>query len=147
MYNEDEEENAENIKKMESVIPSHYVPAVRVLLFTAGIVLLLAILIDKGILFFYLSIGIIEVVTLMIFAAFTGKGFKEVYILDFGISLISFLIFEYFAVTRYYAINTFWDQVFLVRQTLAILFVLTVYFSTKTMIARILSKPKEENSV
>lgn len=105
---------------------------VRSLFFIAGIVLLIIILIDKDLFYFYITIGVLEIVALIIFAAFTGRKHWTVILIDSVISLTSFLLFEYFAISRYNQVGTFSDPIFFFRQILALIFLVALYFSTKT---------------
>lgn len=53
-------------------------------------------------------------------------------ILLFAVLIDSFLIFEYSAVMRSYLVNDVFDTIFIVHQTLVVIFLLAIYFSTKT---------------
>ncbi|MFA6095121.1 MAG: hypothetical protein WC757_04560 [Candidatus Paceibacterota bacterium] len=110
----------------------YYGRIVRTLFFVAGLILLFLILIDKDLFYFYVTIGILEVLALIIFAAFTGRRHWPVIFIDTAIALTSFLLFEYFAIARYNQVEYLLDPVFFFRQLLALIFLIALYFSTKT---------------
>lgn len=113
---------------------SHYYgDIVRKHLFFAGLVLLLAALIDKELLSFYLYTGVFGVLIFTVLAGLTSPLKRWVMVADVFVAGIMFMVFEYFAINAFSQDQNFSDTVFLIRQFLAVIFLITLYFSTKTV--------------
>jgi len=72
------------------------------------------------------------VLLLTVLAGLTNSRTKGVIMADVVTSIIFFLLFEYLAVSAYVQMRHIIEEVFLLRQLLAPLFLIAVYFSTKT---------------
>lgn len=114
--------------------PKHYYgDIVRKLFLVAGVLILVAIPFDAALLNFYFTIGIVGVLLLTLFAGFTSPRSKWIIIGSVVVSALGFLTFEYFAVGHYLNTHSITDIVFLIRQAIALTFILAVYFSSKTV--------------
>ncbi len=111
----------------------YYGDIVRKHLFFAGLVLLFAALVDKEFQSFYLFAGIFGVLIFTVLAGLTSPLKRWVMVADVFVAAIMFMIFEYFAIDAFYKYENFSDTIFLIRQFLAVIFLITLYFSTKTV--------------
>jgi hypothetical protein len=111
----------------------YYGSLVRKLFVFAVILQLIIILIDRDLIQFNLVVGVISVLVIVVLAGFTSPANKWAMIGDLVFAAVSFIIFEYLAIARQLQVDTFFDSIFLMRQVLAIIFVIAVYFSTKTV--------------
>jgi hypothetical protein len=112
---------------------SHYYGSiVRKLFVSAGILQLIIILVDKDLIQFNLVVGVVSALVIVMLAGFTSPINKWAMIGDLAFAALSFVIFEYLAIARQLQVNTFVDFIFLIRQALAIIFVVAVYFAAKT---------------
>ena len=123
-----------NVPLFEKIGPMahYYGDTVRKFFLAAGVILLVAILRDQEFLSFYLFIGVFGVLLLTVLAGLTNSRTKGVIMADVVTSIIFFLLFEYLAVSAYVQMRHIIEEVFLLRQLLAPLFLIAVYFSTKT---------------
>lgn len=113
---------------------SHYYgDIVRKHLFFAGLVLLFAALVDKELQTFYFYTGIFGVLVFTILAGLTSPLKRRVMVADVFVAAVMFMMFEYFAIDAFSQYQNFSDTVFLIRQFLAVVFLITLYFSTKTV--------------
>jgi len=126
----------EKINEAQSVKTSHphyYGTLVRKQLVFAAFIILLAVLIDSELRNFYLVVGLFGVVGLTILAGLTSHQKRGIMFTDMFISAIMFLIFEYFAVNAFVKYGTFSDPIFFFRQLIAVIYLITLYYSTKTL--------------
>lgn len=114
-------------------IPHYYGDIVRKYLLFAGAMLLVAVLVDKELLSLYLFVGIFGVLVFTILAALMSPKVTSAIFTNAIISALMFLIFEYFAISAYLKSQTFLDSIFIIRQVLAVAFLVALYFSTKTL--------------
>lgn len=114
-------------------IPHYYGDIIRKYLLFAGAMLLIAVLVDKELLSFYLFIGIFGVLVFTVLAALISPKVTSAIFTNAVISALMFLIFEYFAINAYLKSQTFLDSIFILRQVIAIAFLVALYFSTKTL--------------
>ncbi|HAS85174.1 MAG TPA: hypothetical protein DCS23_03875 [Candidatus Yonathbacteria bacterium] len=113
--------------------PHYYGTLVRKQLFFAAFVILLAALIDRELRNFYLVVGLFGVVGLTILAGLTSPQKRGIMFTDMFVSAIMFLIFEYFAINAFVKYGTFSDPIFFFRQLIAVIYLVTLYYSTKTL--------------
>ena len=113
--------------------PHYYGELVRKHLFFAGFVIMIAALIDSELRNFYLFVGLFGVVGLTVLAGLTSPQKRIVMFLDVLVSAFMFLIFEYFAINAYVQYESFTYNVFFFRQLIAVVYLITLYYSTKTM--------------
>lgn len=129
----DSENKEDFFEEKEEVRPLHYYgDIVRKLFFLAGLMLVVIIPIDRELLSFYLIFGIALIMILVIVAGFTSPVHKWAIIIDVVISSLSFLFFEYVSLARFIELDSSIDGIFIFRQSLAIIFVFSLYFATKT---------------
>lgn len=114
-------------------IPHYYGDIVRKYLLFTGAMLLVAILVDKELLSFYLFVGIFGVLVLTILAGLMSPKITSAIFTNAIISALMFLMFEYFAIDAYLRSQTFLDSIFILRQAIAVAFLVALYFSTKTL--------------
>lgn len=76
-------------------------------------------------------ISIFSILILIFIAGLTNPAQKWVSIVDSLVSSIGFVVFEYFAVVTFSQSEDF--LLFLINQTLAVLFLFAFYFATKTV--------------
>lgn len=110
-------------------VPHYHGDVVRVLFFVAGIIMLIGLPFFKDLIPFSLNISILSILVLGLIAGFTNPRQMWVAIINVLISLAGFIIFEYYAVTSFDPSTLF----FWTNQALALIFFLTLYFSTKTL--------------
>ena len=122
-----------NNQQTVSRFPHYYGDIVRRHLVFAGIVVLLAALLDIELRSFYLVIGVFGALTFIVLAGLTSPVRRHVVVTDAFVSAIMFIFFEYFALDAFNHYNSFVNIVFLLRQVLSITFLTTLYFSTKTI--------------
>ena len=122
-----------NNEHQNSRFPHYYGDIVRRHLVFAGIVVLLAALLDVELRSFYLVIGVFGALTFIVLAGLTSPVRRHVVVTDAFVSAIMFLVFEYFALDAFEHYGSFYNLVFLLRQVLSITFLTTLYFSTKTI--------------
>ncbi len=114
--------------------PTHYYgDIVRRQLIAAGIAILCATLIDTELRSFYFFIGAFGVLTFIVLAALASPISRRSILAITCVAGVMFLIFEYFAIDAYSRHNTVFDVVFFFRQLIAVIFLFSVYFGTKTL--------------
>lgn len=113
--------------------PHYYGDLVRKELFFAGFIIMAAALLDSELRNFYLFVGLFGIVGFTILAGLTSRSNRSVIFTDVMVSAIMFLFFEYFAVVRYVQYEDFFEPVFFLRQLAAVVFLVTLYYSTKTL--------------
>ncbi len=128
----EEDDFAEKLALNKTLI-HYYGDIVRACFVASGFVLLVAILLDKQLLHIYLAIGVIGVLILVILAGLTSPRKEWVLFIEALVAGIGFLLFEYVAVAAYIKAGTMSDIVFVLRQTLSILFLITLYYSVKSI--------------
>lgn len=112
--------------------PHYYGNLVRKQLFFAAFVLMIAALVDRELQSLYLLFGLFGVVAFTVLAGLTSKDNRAVLVIEVLVSAVMFLIFEYFAMVAYGQYESFSDGSFFFRQLLAVIFLVTLYYSTKT---------------
>lgn len=125
--------NGDNVPSYEEPVPHYYGDIVRRNLLLAGLFILIATPIDADLRPFYFFIAGFGVLFFVILAGLTSPTSRRSLITAGIVSGVMFVLFEYFAVGAYLKYDTFFSLVFLVRQIIAIIFLFSVYFSTKTL--------------
>ena len=113
--------------------PHYYGDLIRKHLFFAAFIIMIAALIDSELRNFYLFVGLFGVVGFTILAGLTSPQKRGVMFLDVIISAFMFLIFEYFAINAYAKYESFTYNVFFFRQLIAVIYLIVLYYSTKTI--------------
>ncbi|MGB2580189.1 MAG: hypothetical protein WBC83_00675 [Minisyncoccia bacterium] len=113
--------------------PHYYGNLIRKQLFFAAFVIMIAALIDSELRNFYLFIGLFGVVGFTILAGLTSPQKRGVMFTDVLVSSFMFLIFEYFAISAFIRYEDFSDPVFFFRQLIAVIYLIILYYSTKTL--------------
>jgi len=129
----DRETIPEPVEAPETKRPHYYGNLIRKYLFLAGFIIMIATLFDAELRSFYLFIGLFGVVGITLLAGLTSPQKRGIMFTDVFVSAIMFLVFEYFAIVAYIRYEDLFDKVFLLRQTLAVIFLVSLYYSTKTM--------------
>lgn len=120
------------IPKNHNLLFHYYGDTVRKCFLFAGLLLLLAVLLDREFLSLYLFVGVFVVLLLTILAGLTNPQNKRFIMIDGIVSAAMFLVFEYLAVNAYLAAESLAGDVFYLRQALAVVFLVALYFATKT---------------
>lgn len=113
--------------------PHYYGELVRKHLFFVGFVIMVAALIDSELRNFYIFVGLFGVVGLTILAGLTSPQKRSIMLIDVLVSASMFIIFEYFAINAYIQYESFTYNVFFFRQLIAVVYLVALYYSTKTM--------------
>jgi len=120
--------------------PRHYHgDLVRWLFLTNSIVLLIAFPIFKTVTIIPVVFGTILAIGLMLLAALTTSKYKWVHIVNMLVALVCVAIFEILAFATNFSTDPF---VFLIRQGIALSFLLSLYFSARTVLG-IFSKKQQ----
>lgn len=125
----------EKINTPQSSKPTHphyYGEVIRKNLFFAAFVIMLAALLDKDLRNFYLFVGLFGVVGFTVLAGLTSRSNRSIILTDIFVSAVMFLIFEYFAISAYAEYENFSHPAFFLRQLIAVIYLITLYYSTKT---------------
>lgn len=123
-----------NDEKMATTRHPHYHGnLVRKQLFFAAFVIMIAALLDSELRNFYLFVGLFGVVGITVLAGLTSPQKRGITFIDVLVSAIMFLIFEYFAISAFIRYENFSDPVFFFRQLIAVIYLIALYYSTKTM--------------
>lgn len=113
--------------------PHYYGELVRKQLFFAAFVIMISALIDSELRNFYLIVGLFGVVGFTVLAGLTSPQKRGVMFTDVLVSAFMFLIFEYFAINAFVQYQNFSDPIFFFRQLIAVVYLVTLYYSTKTL--------------
>ncbi|MBI5078238.1 MAG: hypothetical protein HZB11_02665 [Candidatus Yonathbacteria bacterium] len=113
--------------------PHYYGDLIRKHLFFAAFVIMIAALLDEELRNFYLFVGLFGVVGFTILAGLTSPQKRSVMFIDVLVSAFMFLVFEYFAINAFVQYQNFSEPVFFLRQTIAVIYLVILYYSTKTM--------------
>jgi len=124
--------NGEGNESGEKHVAHYYGDTVRACFLSAGAVLLFAVLRDDAFIKFYLSIGIGFVLLLTVLAGLMSPLKRSLVFINTLISGFGFAFFEYFALINYIDTNELLTEVFILRQLLALIFIIALYYSTKT---------------
>lgn len=131
--------NPEDIKKSwygassEKPVAHYYGDHVRALFIVVGVLLLISIPLDKVLLPLNIMIGVAGVLLITVLAGFTNPRSRASVLADAAAGALMFLSFEYFAIEAYLGAGTFLNIIFLLRQGVALLSLLALYFSVKTL--------------
>lgn len=132
--------------KIEKKISLHYYgDMVRALFMIAAIVMLITLPFVKELLPVPLPISILAILFLGIFAAVTNPIQMWTITANVIVSIVAFLVFEYFSID---AFNKFSIEslLFWVNQTLSVIFLFAIYYSTKTVRGMFLMKKSSAQS-
>jgi hypothetical protein len=111
-------------------IPHYYGNTVRRLFILAVVILVLGLPVFNTILPVSPILLVTGIVILILFASFTNPKLRWVNVADVFLSASGVIIFEYLAIINY-VFDDVWT--FAIRQALAIIFCLALYYSGKTM--------------
>lgn len=114
-------------------IPHYYGDRVRACLILISFILLATMLVDWKLAAWYMIFGVIGVLTLVVLAGMTSPRSRLVLITEALICGLGFVVFEYAAIIAFASSQDFSDQVFLMRQLLAFLFLVALYYSIKSV--------------
>lgn len=115
-------------------IPHYYGDSIRNLFLIAAALLMASVLIDKALFAFYLFLGVFMLLGLVILAGLTSPFRRLSIIADTFAAGGLFIFFEYSALlgSSSVFVNSI-DIPFILRQLLAIIFLLALYFCIKTL--------------
>ncbi|MBI4037585.1 hypothetical protein HY382_00895, partial [Candidatus Curtissbacteria bacterium] len=118
--------------KEEKLTSHYYGDMVRVLFMLAAVVVILTTPLISSFLPINVFILIVFVLVLALIAGLTNPAQKWTVATDVGISLLGVAVFEYFAVSAFLNVGLF-DPAFSITQLLAVIFLFTLYYSTKSL--------------
>jgi len=128
------EKDSDSSYKPDDTKPLHYYgDVVRICLIVAAFLMLATALVDKELLSFYLGIGVIGIMVLTVLAGLTSPKMITVIYVEAVIAALAFLFFEYAAIAAFREAGTMADVTFALRQATAVTFLLTLYYSTKSI--------------
>lgn len=110
--------------------PHYYGDLVRKFFFAGGLTMVITLAFYKHVLPVPSFFSIIAILVVGIAAGITNPRQKWISVLNTGISLVAFIVFEFHAVEGFDRLD---DPLFLITQGLAIIFFLALYFSVKTL--------------
>lgn len=125
--------------------PHYYGTLIRKHLFFAALLILVAVFLDNELRSAYLSYGLIAVIGLIIIAGLTSRSNRSIVFIDAMVSALMFLVFEYFAIDTFIQYENFSNGIFLLRQFIAIVFLITMYYSIKTLRYHVTAVDKKFN--
>lgn len=108
----------------------YYGDQVRIILFLTGLVMLGGLPYFKDLIPTPANYSIFAIVVIAFLAGFTNPKQVWTIYLDLVVSLVGFLVFEYFAITNSSDLSS---GFFLINQLLALLLLVAFYFSTKSL--------------
>lgn len=110
----------------------YYGDLVRKLFLTGAILMLLTLPFMSTYIEVPIYISILAAITIGVVAGITNPAQKWAGILNFGIALTASFIFEYQAIMGY-THYSYLHRTFLINQILAVIFLVALYFATKTV--------------
>jgi hypothetical protein len=123
----------------EKLLTKHYYgDVVRFLFLTAAVVMLVTLPFLNSNLPIPLIFSILIILTIGLVAGVTNPLQKSTSFITTGISSIALIVFEYYAVTTYFESQL--SFLFIVNQMLALIFLFALYYSTKTLRAKLIEK-------
>lgn len=126
----------------EKLLTKHYYgDVVRFLFLLAAVIMLITLPFLNPNLPVPLILSILIILTIGLVAGVTNPLQKSTSAITTGISSIALVVFEYYAVTTYLA-SSFTNLLFIVNQILALIFLFALYYSTKTLRAKLIEKNK-----
>lgn len=117
----------------EKAPPHYYGNVVRSCFLAIGLVLIVTILVDWQLVRLYLLVGVVGVLSLVVLAGLTNPRSPKLIFVEAIVSGIGFVFFEYVAIAAFQATNSFTEPVFFLRQLLSILFLISLYYSVKSV--------------
>jgi hypothetical protein len=140
MYTEDEPKKFGEIFMAQSTTPHYYGDTIRKLFFAAAFVMLFFMPFFNTYIPLSIRQGLLVILALSLFSGLTNPKLMWIAVMDMIISAVSVFIFGYYAVDAYLQ-YTAKDLYFWVNHILAVLFLVSLYFSIKT-VRGFLLKPK-----
>lgn len=113
--------------------PHYYGNLIRKHFFFSALLILMAILLDNELRSAYLSNGLLVIIGIIILGGLTSRSNRVIVLVDVLASTALFVIFEYFAISAFLKYESFSNGIFLLRQFISIVFLITLYYSTKTL--------------
>ncbi|MBI5816948.1 MAG: hypothetical protein HZB09_00810 [Candidatus Yonathbacteria bacterium] len=114
-------------------VQHYYGDIVRRLFVAAGVLLFVRIPLEYGLIPELINFLVLGVVVVTLFAGLTNPHHRSIAALDLAIACFASIFFEYLALESYVATNNIFDFTFLIRQALAVDFLVALYFSSKTL--------------
>ncbi len=126
--------------KNEKLLTRHYYgDVVRFLFLLGAVIMLITLPFLNPNLPVPLVISILIILTIGLVAGVTNPLQKSTAFITTLISSIALIVFEYYAVTTYLN-DSFANLLFIVNQILALIFLFALYYSTKTLRAKLIEK-------
>lgn len=136
-----------NHNYMEAVIPKdstpehYYGDVVRKLFIVSAVGMALALPIFNNLIWWPLFISIIAIVVLAFLGGIQNPRQRWVIFVNAATAAIGAMIFEYNAVDYYLRVPSLLEPFFWANQALAIIFLVAVYYSSKTLRGKVVNKP------
>lgn len=125
--------------KSEKLFTKHYYgDVVRFLFLLAAAIMLISLPFLNNNLPVPLIFSITTILSIGVLAGFTNPLQRTTAIINTGVSAISLVTFEYYAVNYYLDFSL--SEMFVVNQILAFIFLFALYYSTKTLRAMLVQK-------
>lgn len=122
------------IQETKPTIPHYYGDTVRNLFLVAAAILMASAALDEALFAFYLFLGIFVLLALVILAGLTSPLKRFSILADAILSGALLIFFEYSALIGHTSIaHNGVDVAFMLRQILALIFLVALYFSIKTL--------------
>ncbi len=131
-YEEEKNYPERKIPMEDGEIPHYHGHTVRQVLFACGIIMLLFLTFFYDEIRFGAFLPLFGILAIDLFAGLTSPRFLLAIFFDVLVSLAGLVYFELSAVFRYQAFHALFDGYFLFAEALAILFFVSLYFSTKS---------------
>lgn len=131
--------------KNEKFMTRHYYgDVVRFLFIAAAIIMLITLPFINQRLPVPLAFSLIAILMFGLIAGLTSPLQKNTLIINTGVSLVSLVVFEYYAVNSYLKYSAL-DALFIVNQLLAIIFFFALYYSTKTLRSKLFEEKNNKD--
>lgn len=131
---------------MDEVNYHYYGDRIRSLFMLTGVLMTVTLPFFSSIIKLPVTVSLVAMLGLAVLGGFLNPVQKSIIIIDTIVSIIAFLVFEYYAVTTYlYAepgiqLNVYF---YWLNQVFALLFFLAVYLSIKTLRGKMLAKREQ----
>jgi len=117
----------------EPPVPHYYGDQVRGILLFIAATLLIAMLVDRGLIGLSVTLGVVAVLGLTLIAGYMTPRRRAVMQASIAATGVIFVAFEYFAIAAYTAYGSYTEPVFLLRQVVAVAALVAFYYSIKSL--------------
>ena len=132
----------EELKKEKKLTLHYYGDLVRFLFLLGAVIMLLTLPVLNNLLPVPTLVSILIILALALFAGFTNPRLKSTGIINAGVAIAGFIVFEYYAIVAYVTFTKF-TLFFATNQILAIIFLVASYYTVKTLRGMLLRSKSE----